>query len=107
VHLFAGTHDDNMADMVAKGRQAAGLRQGRHLHPESVPVGQRNGLARLTDHAVVQIREWFAAGGTTQAELADIFGVRQGTIGKVVRGETWTHIAGPITRRGSRWRMGA
>lgn len=40
-HLFLGTNDDNMADMVAKGRQAKGDSHGWRTHPESIVRGER------------------------------------------------------------------
>ena len=40
-HLFLGTLADNMADRNAKGRQATGLRNGRHTHPETTWRGGR------------------------------------------------------------------
>jgi hypothetical protein len=48
-HLFIGTTDANMADMVAKGRQAAGERHGSYIHPESRPFGDRNGSRRYPE----------------------------------------------------------
>lgn len=54
-HLFLGTQQDNVADRHAKGRDATGLRNGKHTHPERTPRGdahpmrirakQRRGLA--------------------------------------------------------------
>jgi hypothetical protein len=41
-HLFLGTHQDNMADQVSKGRQT---------------IGERNGMAKLTWKTVREIRE--------------------------------------------------
>jgi hypothetical protein len=44
-HLFLGTHDDNMADKVAKvakGRQASGFRNGHYTKPESTLRGDRH-----------------------------------------------------------------
>src|ERR1035438_1775194 len=38
-HLFLGTNSVNVADKMAKGRQARGDRHGARLHPESHPRG--------------------------------------------------------------------
>ena len=79
-HLFLGTHQDNMTDMVNKGRS------------RSVSAGEANRHAKLTEGAVRQIRKYHAAGGCTQYWLADVYGVNQQTISKVVNGKNWTHI---------------
>ena len=72
-HLFLGTHSDNMADMVVKGRQA------------------RTGNPKLTSRQVRWIRKAHAAGFGNQRELADRFGVMQPTVWKIVHRVTWKH----------------
>ncbi len=42
-HLFLGTDADNAADRDSKGRQATGVRNGRHTHPETTARGDRHG----------------------------------------------------------------
>lgn len=76
-HLFLGTHADNMADMTAKGRS---------LH------GERHNLVRLSEPEVREIRALWAAGGTTQDEIAGRFKTTKGTVSLIVRGHTWKHI---------------
>lgn len=75
-HLRLGAHQDNVDDMVAKGRQAH---------------GRRNGQSKLTPDAVTAIRIGCAL-GTPRAVLAHRFGVGVRHIGKVVRGESWRHV---------------
>lgn len=50
--------------------------------------------ARLTPEEVYQIRQEYEA-GTTQGELCRKYGVSVGTIGRIVRGETWNQFQGP------------
>lgn len=50
---------------------------------------------RLTDVQVVAIRERRAA-GARQKDLAEQFGVTEGTISMIVRGIRWPNIGGPI-----------
>lgn len=45
-HLFTGTTDDNMADMVAKGRSARGERHISVKCPERLARGDRNGSVK-------------------------------------------------------------
>lgn len=106
-HLFLGTHLDNMADMVAKGRQARGdshgtrihpdrvLRGEAHpvrLHPELVKRGERSPNARLTEQEVRAIRDRHAAGVAIR-QLARETGMGATTITRIVRRESWRHVA--------------
>lgn len=75
-HCFLAPHQANMADMSRKGRS---------------PIGERQGASKLSASDVGAIRER-AAAGETQAALAAVFGVRQGHIGRIVRGEEWAHL---------------
>lgn len=71
-HLFLGTHADNMADMVAKGREARGT---------------RNGQAKLTEQQVGEIR--LAHGTIPFADLAARFGISRSQLARILNGERW------------------
>jgi hypothetical protein len=91
-HLFLGTPADNAADMVAKCRQPKGESHGLRLNPSAVLRGARNPAAKLTEADVIAIRETYAAKRATQTALACYYGVTQGLVGQIVRGETWKHL---------------
>lgn len=76
-HLFLGTTDDNMLDMVQKGRS---------------PRGERNRTARLTDDTVREIRALYATGRFRQVDLAERFRVSQKTVSAVVLRRKWKHV---------------
>lgn len=74
-HLFLGTFQDNMRDMVAKGRNSD--RRG-----ELCPT------ARLTESDIQQIR----ASKETQETLAERYGVARGHISQIQTRRRWSHI---------------
>lgn len=76
-HLFLGTFADNSSDMVDKKRQAC---------------GSRNGRAKLDDEKVIAIRSLYEKGNTSQQKIADMYGVTQYVISRVVRRLYWKHI---------------
>ncbi len=81
-HLSLGTHADNVADCVAKGRQAR---------------GERKGSARLTAQDVEEIRR-IAVKGVRGHEhswkrLAKRYRVDPTTIRAICQRRTWNHIS--------------
>lgn len=72
-HLYAGSHQDNMDDMVNAGRQVKGERQHS---------------AKLNRADVVEIRN----SGLSQASLARKYGVTHRAIMKVRKRITWKHV---------------
>jgi len=72
-HLWLGTQQDNIGDMVGKLR---------HNH------GARNARAKLTVEQVRSIRQMDG----TQAEIAERFGVSGSTICRVQSGRFWKHV---------------
>ena len=71
-HLFLGTHKDNMDDRDQKNRQ---------------PSGEKNGMHKLTDEQVSEIRRRYAGwgkGGDSARSLAKEFGVRHSQISRIV-----------------------
>jgi len=91
-HLFLGSHVDNAADMVAKGRSARGDASSARLHPERRPRGATHPKARLTEAQVVDLRQRYAAGTTTQRALAREYGVSRATIVAALERRSWHHV---------------
>lgn len=79
-HLFLGTHADNMADKMAKGR----ARGGRLC-------GEAHSQAKLTEADVIEIRSRLALGHTQHAIAADL-GVSQKLVSQIKLGRCWGHV---------------
>jgi hypothetical protein len=90
-HLTVGTVEENNRDRDRKGRTARGEQSGQRLHPERTARGSRQGLAKLTEDKVVELRRR-AAGGEKLADLAIEFGVNKSTVSAAVSGQTWAHV---------------
>lgn len=75
-HLLIGTQQDNMADMVNKGRQARGSRRGG---------------SKLTEAVIPEIRA-LRATGMFYTEIAQLYGVTDSTIRSIIHGSTWSHV---------------
>jgi hypothetical protein len=69
--MFLGTHQDNMDDMVNKGRQAK---------------GQRIATAMLTFEQVTEIRRRYRSGDNRRGISRD-FGISQGYLWKLCNGQ--------------------
>lgn len=89
-HLWIGTHADNSADMVAKGRARGGANGGLGgpLPYDVQPRGERSGSARLTEGNVRAIR----ASSLPQGELGELYGVSGVAIWKARSRKTWAHV---------------
>jgi len=105
-HVFPGTIEANIADMVAKGRQAVGARHGSvtvpgrlargdrngsRTHPERLPRGEANVMAKLRAADIPKIRALIAT-GKRQKDIAAEFGVSDSTIYMIDRRKCWAHV---------------
>jgi hypothetical protein len=75
VHLFLGSQQDNVSDMIMKGRR-------------KVFRGIENGNARLTENIVRAIR----ATMEPQRKIAKQFNICQSTVGKIKNRKIWRHL---------------
>jgi hypothetical protein len=117
-HLKQGTHQDNMDDKCAKGRQshaggntiegaargdrngartkpeclARGANNGKYTHPECTPIGEQHWKSKLTALDVRLIRSIYAKGLLDGIHLAKKFGVHHDTVYSVLNRKTWSHV---------------
>lgn len=77
-HLFIGSSNDNVQDMIAKGRQR---------HPAM--GGERASKRKLTQVQVDAIRRIHSQGNISHGEIARQFGVDRSNIGMIIRRRTW------------------
>lgn len=81
-HLFLGTQTENVADMVAKGRQHKGSGVSK---------------AVLSEEKVLLIKD--LVGTKSEAEIAREFGVSPGAIRDIAVGDTWKHVGEDVSGR--------
>jgi hypothetical protein len=72
-HLFIGTHQDNMNDMVVKRRSFFGRGE------------DKKGRAKLTNKQAKEIREM----KMSQSKIGKLFNISQTTVGRIKRGESY------------------
>jgi len=78
-HLFLGTCKENIQDAVIKGLR-------------NTPIGERQGFSFLTGEVVEKIREMAKAGGRTQKEIANRFGIKPMHAQSIISRRIWKHI---------------
>ena len=78
-HLFLGTHEDNMADMVQKGRSPRML-------------GEQNGAAKLTAAQVRTARLAHFKYSIPQRQIARRYCVSPAAMSLAVRGHNWSEV---------------
>ena len=73
-HLFLGTNTDNRLDSVVKRRHAFGSRHGR---------------AKIDEAQAEAIKQAWKAGGASQKQIAQQFGISQTQVSRIVNNQRW------------------
>ena len=76
-HLWLGTKADNQRDMVDKGRSAR-------------LQGEDHGRSKLTEAQAILIKNTYPA--ASQYLLADVYGIDQSQISRIINGDNWRHL---------------
>lgn len=74
-HLLVGTIADNSRDAAERGR---------------MPHGEAHTRAKITERDVLWIRE--NAGKVRQSEMAEVLGIDQGAISRIISRKSWRHV---------------
>lgn len=82
-HLIQGTHNDNVQDMMKKGRHVSGGKP--HL-------GDKNGMSKLKERDVLFIRS--IKGKKTYKEISNLYGVSISCIQNIMLQKSWKHLWG-------------
>lgn len=80
-HLSVGSPDDNVQDMLRKGRYIPG---GKPHH------GQKNGNSKLTEKQAVEIIK--LSREKSCARISRIYNVSKTCIERIVSGQSWKHL---------------
>ena len=90
-HLFAGTNDDNIRDMMAKGRHVPG---GTYVSKRDAKYerGEAHHAARLNCDIVRSIRLDHASGNYSYSQLARKHGLSLGHTHRIVTRKAWSHV---------------
>jgi hypothetical protein len=79
-NLAYGTHKENMADQRVHG---------------TLPLGDRKPLSKLSYIKAKAVRTLYASNGFAYSELAEVFGVDDRTIRRIISGEYWREEDAP------------
>ena len=87
-HLFLGTNQDNVSDMMRKGRHVKGGTYANGKYRK----GSDHQNAKITEDKVIALRADYAAGGYSQLDIANKYGLGLTTAHKIISRKTWLHV---------------
>lgn|GEM_PF-1590971 len=96
-HLWLGTAADNSADMVKKGRQARGERNGAKIHPDRLKRGSLNPQSKINESNVKDIINLYTIDKLSSTIIAKRFKISSSTVLSVVNKKTWRHVKKDIS----------
>lgn len=79
-HLFLGTHLDNTADMIQKGRKINADKKGT-----------LNGRAIVSESKVCSMRDLYG-NGVSIAKIARLFSISETQTSRIVKRQSWKHV---------------
>jgi hypothetical protein len=82
-HLWLGTNQQNMEDMIKKGRDRKALGENHS--------GEFNPNAKLNLDEAKEIKRLYAKKHYSYSELADMFSVSKGTIAHIIKERNWVN----------------
>jgi hypothetical protein len=83
-HLFLGTNQNNVDDMVKKKRNS---KPPRNLHV----VGEKHPLSKFSDQQVLQLREMHKSGSSIY-KLAKDYKVANSTMQRIIQGKRYKNV---------------
>jgi hypothetical protein len=88
-HLHLGTRSDNVVDRHMRQRDARGETHGLAVHPELRPRGERHGMAKINEDAVLDIRRRIS-NGEMQKSVAKDYGLSRNQIWRITKRLQWS-----------------
>jgi hypothetical protein len=89
-HLFLGTNQENIEDMLRKGRHIPG---GTHCGDDGKwKKGTEHPATKLTPEDVIEMRGLYATGGISYSQLGKKFGINPSSACKIVKRLRWAHV---------------
>lgn len=76
-HLFAGDSQDNISDMISKGRSL---------------TGEKSHAAKITSEDVIEIRRLWHNSRITSRQLGEKYGLGKTSVLRIIHGKTWAHL---------------
>jgi len=92
-HLRLGTHAENAADKMARGRHVVrtGSDHWTRYRPDALARGGAVGTSKLSEADAQDILNR-AAAGERQRDIAALYGVSNRTVSAIVTGVSWKHL---------------
>ena len=87
-------HSEESRNKMSKSAKGRVVSYSTRLKKSDQQKGEKNINSKISEEQVLQIRELYKLDPNkySQKNLADLFGVKQAAISKIVTGRTWKHV---------------
>lgn len=90
-HLYAGSHKENMIDMVKAGRSCSGNDTWMRKYPERVKRGQDNPMSKITENQAIMVIELYKIMRSCN-QISIITKIHRKCISDIINGKSWRHL---------------